>query len=206
MDIFEFTANRIKEVAKSKGISIKQLLTNCELSINTISEMSKGKQISYISLAKMANYLDCSIDYLLGRTEILKVINDLPNKIIDIIMEQYFKNPKEFISDEFVKAPTKTMKNQDYSFYEKHYVDYVKIYDEAYNYAKENNIEMKDITGIESKKEYLEMINVHDDFIPRMITGKYYTLKQNDYNKFCEVYKLYCKAYEDYVKKLLQNI
>ncbi len=69
MDIFEFTANRIKNIAKSKRISIKQLLNNCELSINTISEMSKGKQISYISLAKMANYLDCSVDYLLGRTD-----------------------------------------------------------------------------------------------------------------------------------------
>lgn len=64
---------------------------------------------------------------------------------------------------------------------------------------------MRDVTGVESKKEYLEMINIHDDFIPRMITGKYYTLKQNDYNKFCEVYKLYYKAYEDYVKKLLIN-
>ena len=65
--------NRIKYVAKSKGISIKQLLNNCELGINTISEISKGRLVSYISLAKIANYLDCSVDYLLGRTNIQRV-------------------------------------------------------------------------------------------------------------------------------------
>lgn len=203
MDIFEFTANRIKEVAKSKGISIKQLLNNCELSINTISEMSKGKQISYISLAKMANYLDCSIDYLLGRTDIINVIKDLPPKIIDIITEQYNKNPKEFISDEFIKAPTKAMKKQEYSFYDYYYNSYVGIFDEAYEYANKNGINMLEITGIGSKKEYLEMIDAHDDFIPKMITGKYYSLTLENYNVFLEVYKLYCKAYAEYVKNLL---
>lgn len=59
----------IKQTAKSKNLTIKQLLENCELSINTISELSKGKQISYISFSKIADYLDCSVDYLLGRTD-----------------------------------------------------------------------------------------------------------------------------------------
>lgn len=59
----------IKQTAKSKNLTIKQLLENCELSINTISELSKGKQISYISFSKIADCLDCSVDYLLGRTD-----------------------------------------------------------------------------------------------------------------------------------------
>lgn len=59
----------IKQTAKSKNLTIKQLLENCELSINTISELSKGKQISYISFSKIADCLDCSVDYLLGRSD-----------------------------------------------------------------------------------------------------------------------------------------
>lgn len=39
------------------------------MNINAISEFGKGKQLSCISLAKIADYLDCSVDYLLGRTD-----------------------------------------------------------------------------------------------------------------------------------------
>ena len=35
-------ANRIKTHAKSKGIRLKQMLSDCKLGINTISQMSKG--------------------------------------------------------------------------------------------------------------------------------------------------------------------
>nr|WP_295764133.1 hypothetical protein [uncultured Oscillibacter sp.] len=43
------------------------------MNINAISEFSKGKQLSCISLAKIADYLDCSVDYLLGRTDVPEV-------------------------------------------------------------------------------------------------------------------------------------
>lgn len=59
----------IKQTAKIKNLTLKQLLENCDLSINTISELSKGKQISYISFSKIADCLNCSVDYLLGRTD-----------------------------------------------------------------------------------------------------------------------------------------
>ena len=72
-------AMRIKEQAKGK-ISIKTLLDNCNLGVNTISELSKGKQISYISFAKIADELNCSVDYLLGRTDIPE-INTLDNMV-----------------------------------------------------------------------------------------------------------------------------
>lgn len=62
------TAFIIKQTAKTKNITIKQLLENCNLSINTVSELSKGKRMSYISFAKIAEALDCSMDYLMGRT------------------------------------------------------------------------------------------------------------------------------------------
>ncbi|MDE7093301.1 MAG: hypothetical protein K2O52_00150, partial [Oscillospiraceae bacterium] len=53
-----------------------QLLENCQLNINTVSELSKGKQISYLSFAKIADYLDCSVDYLLGRSTAPNVNNN----------------------------------------------------------------------------------------------------------------------------------
>lgn len=62
-------ANRIKTLSKTKGISLKVMLSDCQLGINTISQMSKGNDMLSKNLAKIADYLDCSVDYLLGRTD-----------------------------------------------------------------------------------------------------------------------------------------
>lgn len=62
-------ANKIKQSAKNRNMTVKQLLEKCDLSINTISDLSKGQQISYINFAKIADYLNVSVDYLLGRTD-----------------------------------------------------------------------------------------------------------------------------------------
>lgn len=69
MYITQDIATRIKQEAKSKKISMKSMLSDCEMNINAISEFAKGKQMSCISLARIADYLDCSVDYLLGRTD-----------------------------------------------------------------------------------------------------------------------------------------
>lgn len=69
MYITQHIAERIKTTAKNKKVKISDLLSGCQLNINAISEFSKGKEISCISLAKIADYLDCSVDYLLGRTD-----------------------------------------------------------------------------------------------------------------------------------------
>lgn len=61
-------AERIKTQAKTKKITLKVMLGELGLGINAISEFSKNKQMSCISLARIADYLDCSVDYLLGRT------------------------------------------------------------------------------------------------------------------------------------------
>ena len=61
--------NKIKEHAKSKNIAIKDMLTDIGLGINTLSHMNHGKSIAFDSLAKIADYLNCSVDYLLGRVD-----------------------------------------------------------------------------------------------------------------------------------------
>lgn len=62
-------AKRIKSVAKSKGISVGDLLAHCELGVNTISKIANGNDILTLNFLKIAEELDVSVDYLLGRTE-----------------------------------------------------------------------------------------------------------------------------------------
>ena len=62
-------ARNIKAYSKQKQISLKDILIACELGSNTFSHMLHGKAIAFDSLAKIADYLDCSVDYLLGRTD-----------------------------------------------------------------------------------------------------------------------------------------
>ena len=69
MYITKDIARRIKSRAKAQKVAIKEMLATCEMNINAISEFGKGKQLSCISLARIADYLDCSVDYLLGRTD-----------------------------------------------------------------------------------------------------------------------------------------
>lgn len=65
--------NRIKELLKSKNITTKHMLTVLDIGINTLSEFSNGRNISCINLAKIADFLECSVDYLLGRTKELDI-------------------------------------------------------------------------------------------------------------------------------------
>lgn len=48
---------------------MKVMLDELNLGINIVSHLAKGQEMSYLNLAKIADYLDCSVDYLLGRTD-----------------------------------------------------------------------------------------------------------------------------------------
>ncbi|MDO4175044.1 MAG: helix-turn-helix transcriptional regulator [Eubacteriales bacterium] len=62
-------SRRIKARTKQQGKSLKELLSACGLGINTVSKMNKGSDILALNLAKIADYLGCSVDYLLCRTD-----------------------------------------------------------------------------------------------------------------------------------------
>lgn len=64
---------RIKNVAKIRKIAIKEILETAGLGINALSHMNHGRAISFDSLAKIADALDVSVDYLLGRTSKMEV-------------------------------------------------------------------------------------------------------------------------------------
>lgn len=60
----------IKLLAKSKKIAIGKMLSDCDLNKNSLSTMQSGGYLPRTeTLAKIADYLDCSVDYLLGRTD-----------------------------------------------------------------------------------------------------------------------------------------
>ena len=65
----ETLSNRIKALARERGVMLKDILSACDLNINSLSQMSDKKGLSSFSLAKIADYLDCSVDYLLVRTD-----------------------------------------------------------------------------------------------------------------------------------------
>ena len=60
---------RLKEIRKSKGISQLKMAMDLNTNQNTISRYETGKREPGINeLMKIADYLNVSIDYLLGRT------------------------------------------------------------------------------------------------------------------------------------------
>ncbi len=63
-------SDRIKKVAKARNLSIGEILQSCGLSKNTLSTMQSREYLPRIeTIAKLADFLDVSVDYLLGRTE-----------------------------------------------------------------------------------------------------------------------------------------
>lgn len=90
MYITQNIANNIKMLLKKQNKNLKNMLSDLNLGINAISEFSKGKQLSCISLALIADYLDCSVDYLLGRTD-----NPDSHKTAEIYFNAASKKPKD---------------------------------------------------------------------------------------------------------------
>ncbi|MCM1132828.1 MAG: hypothetical protein NC340_05090 [Ruminococcus flavefaciens] len=54
---------------KLRGLVQKNVLSDCGINENTLKRMSDNRGMSSFSLAKIADYLNVSVDYLLGRTD-----------------------------------------------------------------------------------------------------------------------------------------
>lgn len=71
-------AQLIKERMRINGITNKKLAESIKnVNVNTIAQLAKGREISYVTFAEIADFLNCSADYLLGRS-------DDPNMIVNI--------------------------------------------------------------------------------------------------------------------------
>ena len=64
------TSTRIRQLAKEKGIQMSELQEKCGLSKNTIVQSGKSQEgMKAKNLYAISEILDCSVDYLLGRTD-----------------------------------------------------------------------------------------------------------------------------------------
>lgn len=61
-------AENIKNTAKMKKVTVKCMLADLDLSVNTLQNMKTSMPKSD-TIARIADYLNCSVDYLLGRTD-----------------------------------------------------------------------------------------------------------------------------------------
>lgn len=77
---------RIMLIAKSMNLSKNKLLINAKLNKSVFDNMKKGQIPSVDKIHIIADYLDCSVDYLLGRTD-----NPEINKSISIPISKYSK-------------------------------------------------------------------------------------------------------------------
>lgn len=60
--------DRIKSALKTSGKE-KDVLLNCGVDETTLNQLSDEKVLSSYTLAKISDELDCSTDYLLGRSD-----------------------------------------------------------------------------------------------------------------------------------------
>ncbi len=63
----QLTIERIQTAIKRNNTTQKKLSADLEINENTIKRMTDNKGISSFTLARIADYLHVSVDYLLGR-------------------------------------------------------------------------------------------------------------------------------------------
>ena len=83
-------ADNIKLQAKSRGVQLKDMLADLDLNRNALSNLRTGRMIAADSLARIADYLDCSMDFLMGRTvdpalKRMELTDDERQKVTDFL-------------------------------------------------------------------------------------------------------------------------
>lgn len=116
----QLVSERIKLVAKKNSVTISQLLADCELGKNTIVKLSNGTDIMTQNIFKIADYLGCSVDYLLGRDtagsltdkqkwllDSYEKLSDEYRRLIERKLEQYAAEDEEYRVFEEIKERKK---------------------------------------------------------------------------------------------------
>ena len=181
-------AEKIKQLAKDRDIPVKTMLQETGLAVNTMSNM-KTSMPKADNLAKIADYLGCSVDYLLGRSSTVEVLN-LPNKLFEALKTKYSLNLnsfKEFINiNDIMQQPKPLMPGRkDYFVRDIHFDKIKEIYSKAAAYRN------GDIIG---EDEFLKLFEYY-----KFQLGDYnasgYVLSKKDYPKFDEVYSYYTESF-----------
>ena len=83
----EYITEIIASLLKERFGSVKAGLTECGVSCDLIANMKKGSFPSIEKILPIAEYLDISVDYLLGREQIPSSLSDLEKELI-----KYFRS------------------------------------------------------------------------------------------------------------------
>ena len=67
----EVLAKRIKELSKNRGYTVVSVFQKAGLGKNTMPHIIDGSFLKSNSLAAVADVLNCTMDYLIGRSEII---------------------------------------------------------------------------------------------------------------------------------------
>lgn len=98
-------AIKIKDLAKTKGYKLSDMFETIGIGKNTMSNL-KTSMPKADTLAKIADYLDCSVDYLLGRTDNSEVNTNLVIKSLPLITpEELNKQSTKTIIIPFYRTP-----------------------------------------------------------------------------------------------------
>lgn len=80
----DMALSRIEDLRVKKRVSISQMLKDSNLSKSVMDNLKKGSMFSADKAAMLADYLECSVDYLLGRTDEPKICTSNSVKTGDI--------------------------------------------------------------------------------------------------------------------------
>ncbi|MDE6004458.1 MAG: helix-turn-helix transcriptional regulator [Oscillospiraceae bacterium] len=61
--------DRIKNQCEKQEKSMTVMLSELSLGVNAVNQINEKKGMGAFTLSKIADYLNCSVDYLLGRTD-----------------------------------------------------------------------------------------------------------------------------------------
>lgn len=123
---------RIATLLVDKPFNQKQMLKDCGASENLLNQMSDNKGIGCFVLARIADYLECSVDYILGRSDNPNMTNSINNSntTVNGTQANIINNPEPL--DEMTQELLRIFK--DLSFTEK-----MEIMNTVMNKATQNN-------------------------------------------------------------------
>lgn len=85
--------DRISQLCTSNNLSVNQMLKNANLSTSVIDNIKRGRIPSVDKLDSIADYFNCSVDYLIGRTNIISNKNEQLTEQERKLLLAYRQNP-----------------------------------------------------------------------------------------------------------------
>ena len=71
-------SERFRELMEEKQVDVKTLSSEIAVTEGTIYKWLRGKDLLLPNLLKLADYFECSLDYLMGRNDDLRIVHAKP--------------------------------------------------------------------------------------------------------------------------------